>query len=88
MCQCSKSSNTHQLEAHPSALEQDKIPLFVIGNLLRLYVELKLYIKCENLCIKYIKNDKNFYEKSVYTHPVKGGQNDIKFRQKKSVFQV
>ncbi|WP_281538165.1 glycosyltransferase, partial [Romboutsia timonensis] len=38
--------------------KQDKIPLFVIGNLLRLYVELKLYIKCENLCIKYIKNDK------------------------------
>ena len=38
--------------------------------------------------IKNKKNDKNFYEKSVYTHPVKGGQNDIKFRQKKSVFQV
>lgn len=38
--------------------KQSGIPLFVIGNLLRLYLELKLYIKCENLCIKYIKNDK------------------------------
>lgn len=35
-----------------------KFHLFVIGTLLRLYVALKLYIKCENLCIKHIKNDK------------------------------
>ena len=30
----------------------------MIGNLLGLYVGMKLYIKCEDLCMKYIKDDK------------------------------
>lgn len=38
--------------------KKGRVPLFVIGNLLGLYVGMKLYIKCEDLCIKYIKNDK------------------------------
>lgn len=38
--------------------KKGRVPLFVIGNLLGLYVGMKSYIKCEDLCIKYIKNDK------------------------------
>lgn len=38
--------------------KRGRVPLFVIGNLLGLYVGMKLYIKCEDLCMKYIKDDK------------------------------
>ena len=35
-----------------------QVPLYLIGDLLGLYVVMKLYIKCENLCLDYIKYDK------------------------------
>ena len=35
-----------------------RVPIFVIQDLLGLYLAMKLYIKCEDLCIKYIKTDK------------------------------
>ncbi len=38
--------------------KQGRVPIFATVSLLILYEKLKLYIKCENLCIKYIKNDK------------------------------
>ena len=37
--------------------KKGRVPLFVTGDLLGLYVVTKSYIKCENLCMKYIKSD-------------------------------
>lgn len=39
--------------------QNGRIPLFVTGSLLGLYAGMKLYTKCESLCIEYIKKDKN-----------------------------
>ena len=41
--------------------KQGRTPIFVIVSLLGLYEKMKLYIKCEKLCIKYIKYDKQLY---------------------------
>lgn len=38
--------------------KRGRVPIFVIQDLIALYSALKLHIKCENLCMKYIKNDK------------------------------
>lgn len=38
--------------------KEGRVPLFVTGSLLNLYIGIKSYTKCEDLCMKYIKYDK------------------------------